>query len=79
MKTINAIIVVVVIIISGIVAVIAVGALITGQQQQTDFCNEWSLDLEQRRAELSGEFFQTDQEWAIFNQQVNEYNAQCAS
>jgi hypothetical protein len=36
------------------------------------------MEIEQRRTDLSGEFIQTDQEWAIFNEQVDAYNAECA-
>jgi hypothetical protein len=46
--------------------------------EEQAYCEQWSMEIEQRRTELSGEFIQTDQEWAIFGEQVDAYNARCA-
>ena len=47
--------------------------------QNNAYCDSWSLQIEERRSELSGEWIQTDSEWATFNQQIDDYNQQCAS
>jgi hypothetical protein len=78
MNTVSAGIIVVVIVIAGIIGVVLISGFMSSAQQRTKHCDEWSMEIERRRAELSGEFFQTDQEWAVFNQQVAEYNSQCA-
>ena len=47
--------------------------------QHVEFCNEWKLQIEQQRSELTAKWFPLDSEWSAFNQQVNDFNLQCAS
>jgi hypothetical protein len=46
---------------------------VTGEQYS--YCENWSKDLEQRRAEMEGDIF-ADVDG--FNRQVEEYNRECA-
>jgi len=47
MNRISAVIIVVVIIIAGIISVVVISRFMTASQQRSNFCDEWSVQLEQ--------------------------------
>jgi len=61
-----------------IILVVGLSMAYQGNLQNREYCNEWSMQIEQQRSDLTGEFIQTDQECEVFNQQVEQYNQECA-
>ena len=78
MKT-GSIIALIVGIVAAAIAVVIAASMATATVQNNGYCQDWSLQIEQRRSELAGEWIQTDQELDIFNQEVEDYNAECAA
>ena len=47
--------------------------------QHVNYCNNWSLQIDERESSLSREWIQTDSEYDTLNAEINRYNAECVA
>ena len=48
-------------------------------EQHVAFCNNWKLQIEERRSHLDDDWIYSQYKWDQFNEQVDDFNAQCAT
>ena len=51
------------------------GVMYLNAQQHRSYCENWSNNIEQQRTQLDSQLFS---DYSQFNQQVLEYNKECA-
>lgn len=48
-------------------------------QEKFNYCADWSLQIEERRSHLNDDWIYSQYKWDQFNEQVEDYNEQCAT